>query len=184
MQRPTSATVFGILNLVFGGLGLCGTLVSAVTMLAPQQGVGQAMNNPVLQIMHENATYALFLKASTALGVVATFALIFAGVGLLQMKPWGRQLSIVYGWYAIVMGIVAAVVNYFLLFVPLMERAAKLAGPEKAGVIGGAIGGTFGSLFGVIYPVVLLVFMYRRNLVAAYSPRYGDRDAPLFDEAD
>jgi hypothetical protein len=165
VTRPTSAVVFGILNIIFGALGLCGTVFTAAMFLVPQQG-GQ---NPVLDIMAENTTYRIFMQVSIILGLIATLVVIASGIGLLQLKPYGRTLAIVYGVYAVVAGIVGIIVNFVFIIGPLMQKASDApAGPEQAAAIGGAIGGSFGGCIGLIYPVVLLFFMYRPNVVEAF----------------
>lgn len=53
---------------------------------------------------------------------------------------------------------------------PMLEEASRKQGPEAAAAIGGAIGGTVGGCFGLIYPILLLIFMTRPKLVAAFNP--------------
>jgi len=48
MYRPTSVTVFGILNLLFAAWGLVGAAISAVMFLVPQP---QGLENPVLLLI-------------------------------------------------------------------------------------------------------------------------------------
>lgn len=170
MKRPTSVTVFGILNIVFAVLGLFGLAVSVLLFL-PQAA---ATKNPVVQLIHDNATYAAWMKLCLALGLAATMAKLTAGIGLLQLKPWGRQLSIIYAIYAMLMVVASGVVNYFFLMRPLLEQVAQKQGTEHAAAVGGAIGGTFGSCFGLIYPILLLVFMLRPDVAAAFEPAAGE----------
>jgi hypothetical protein len=110
------------------------------------------------------------MKLAIPLGFLAAGVSIAAGVGLLKLKSWGRALSIGYAIYSIVASLLGAVLNYIFIMQPLMERASQKSGPEAAALIGGAIGGTFGSCFGMIYPVLLLIFMLRPNVVAAFRP--------------
>ena len=166
MQRPTALTVFGILNIVFAVLGLLGVVASVMLFFA----VENVSSNPVVQIIHNNPTYAGWMKISIGLGLPAAGALLAAGIGLLQIKPWARILSIVYAIYAVVMLMISTVINYFCLLQPMLQAAQEKQGPEAAAAIGGAIGGTFGSCFGLIYPVVLLIFMTRPKLVAVFQP--------------
>ena len=114
------------------------------------------------------------MKISIVLGLLVSLALLAAGIGLLMLKPWARIVSILYAIYSIVMLIVGSVVNYFFLIQPLLQQAQQKQGPEAAGAVGGAIGGMFGSCFGLIYPVLLLIFMLRPNIKAAF----GQTDAP------
>ena len=167
MNRPTSVTVFGALNLVFGGMGFFCLALSAVTWLLPMP---QAQGNPVLDLMQKNETYALITKIGTGLGLVASVVLLAAGVGLLKMKTWGRLLSIVYAVYAISMSLIMLGVNWVFLIQPLIDEANKLPpGPERAGIIGGAFGSAVGGCFGPIYPVFLLVFMLLPSTRAAFE---------------
>ena len=171
MQRPTAVTVFGILNIVFAALGIIGVIGSVMLFAA----VGADSKNPVVQIIHDNAAYAAWMKISVALGLPVSAALLAAGIGLLQLRPWARRFSIIYAIYSMVMVVVGSVINYFFLMQPMLEQAHQKSGPEAAGAIGGAIGGTVGGCFGLIYPVVLLIFMLRANVVAAFGPADGDR---------
>jgi len=160
--------VFGILNLVFACLGLCGLCFGLIPLLG-MQAIPDLPPNPVFELMQQNQAYYVFTMVTMALGFVATVVLGLAGIGLLNMRPWGRQLSIVYAVYAIVAGIVGMIANWVWLIGPLMERAnAAGAGPERAGAIGGIIGGAFGGCIGLIYPVLLLIFMMRPNVVEAF----------------
>jgi len=168
--RPTSVTVFGILNLMFAGLGLfglCFTLIPLMGVEMPNQPP-----NPVFEILRENQAYYAYMIVSMALGFVAIGVLGLAGYGLLTMRPWGRKLSIIYAVYAIVAGVAGMIANWVWLVGPLLEKAnAAGPGPEQAGAIGGLIGGVFGGCFGMIYPIVLLIFMKRRNVVEAFQAR-------------
>jgi hypothetical protein len=96
--------------------------------------------------------------------------LLIAGIGLLLMKSWARTLSIIYAIYALVAGVLGLVVNFMFLVRPMLERAGQQHGPEAAGALGGAIGGTFGGCLGLVYPILLLIFMTRPKLVAAFQP--------------
>ncbi len=164
MQRPTAVTVFGVLNIVFAVFGIIGLMASVVLFL-PQSALA---HNPVIQLIHDNPAYGMWIKLTIGLGFLATGAKLASGIGLLLLKPWARLLAIGYAIYAIGMVVVGSVVNYFFLMRPLLEQAQAKQGPEAAAAIGGAIGGTVGGCFGLIYPVLLLVFMLRPNVVAAF----------------
>jgi hypothetical protein len=165
MQRPTSVTVFGILNIVFAVFGVFGLIASIALFFVPA-----GSNNPVIKIMHENPAYASWLKICIPLGLLSCAALLAAGIGLLCLKSWARRLSIAYAIYAIVFGILGTVVNFMFLTRPMIEQAQQQHGPEAAGAIGGVIGGTIGGCFSLIYPVLLLIFMLRPKVVAAFQP--------------
>jgi hypothetical protein len=165
MQRPASVTVFGILNIVFAALGVIGMVASIVLFFLPASS-----SNPVIKLIHESTAYATWLKVCIVLGVMSSTALLAAGIGLLCLRSWARKLSIGYAIYAIVFGILGAVVNFIYLVQPMLEQARQQQGPEAVGALGGAVGGSVGGCFGLIYPVLLLIFMTRPTVVAAFQP--------------
>lgn len=171
--RPTSVTVFGILNLVFAGLGLCGTCVFAV-----QWSLVNAMPdqppNPVFELMKENQSLYMFTIVSMGIGFVFTVLLGLAGFGLLKMRPWGRQLSIVYAVYTIIAAVVSSFANWAWMFGRLLEKADEMpAGPEQFVAIVTAYGTVFGGCFNVVYPIFLLIFMMRGSVVQAFRDQQG-----------
>ena len=168
-QKPTAATVFGILNLLFGGLGLCGIVMTAAIMLVPLNPQ-MTKDNPALQLMEESAVYRTFTQVGLVLGFFATVVLIVAGIGLLTFRPYGRTLSIGYGIYAVVANVLGTIINVVYVFPALLEKAnAAGGGPAAAGTYAGIFGGLFGTCLGLIYPVLLLYFMFRPNMVAAFK---------------
>lgn len=164
--RPASLTVFGVLNIVFGVVGICGSAASSA-MFFVEMPSDPGIPNPALDLMKSDTTYRLVMQAMLAIGVVFSLVLIAAGVGLLRSKAWGRTLSIAYGWYGLVGVVAALVVNWIYLVQPMLANLNKAGGdvgPAEAGAIGGAVGGLAGGCVGVIYPILLLVFMYRSAL--------------------
>ena len=166
MKRPTAVTVFAILNIVFAAFGILGVLGSVMLFAATEA----TSKNPIIQIIHDNPTYAAWMKISIVLGLLISGALLAEGIGLLQLKPWARVLSIIYAIYSIVMVPVGSVVNYFFVVQPMLQHAHGAQGPEQAAAIGGAIGGMVGGCFGLIYPVLLLIFMLMPKVAAAFRP--------------
>jgi hypothetical protein len=165
MQRPTTVTVFGILNIVFAALGVFGMIATIALFYLPADS-----NNPVIKLIHENPAYAAWIKACIPLGLLSCAVLLAAGIGLLRLKSWARTLSIAYAIYALVFGIVGMVVNFIFVTQPMIDQAHQQQGPEAGGAMGAAIGGSIGGCFGLIYPVLLLIFMLRPTVVAAFRP--------------
>ena len=152
--------------MVFAVFGVIGVIASVALFM-----VAGNTSNPVVKIMQDNPSFALWMKLSIPLGLLTCAALLAAGIGLMMLKPWARLVSIGYAIYAIVFGIVGMVINFFFLVRPMIEHAQQQSGPEAAVAIGGAVGGTIGGCFGLIYPIVLLIFMFRANVVAAFKPQ-------------
>lgn len=168
---PTSVTVFGILNIVFGVIGICGTGFSFFSLFQPRLAPGSG-SNPMLDLLNNSPGYRMFLMISLSLGVIATVVLIIAGIGLLTGKPMGQSLSVIYGWYGVFSVFVGLIANIVWVFGPLMQQIQQApAGPAKAGAIGGLVGGSVGLIIGLIYPVLLLVFMKRPATVEYFRNR-------------
>jgi hypothetical protein len=168
--RPASLLVFGILNVLFGVLGLCGTAGSSA-MFFLQLPRDPAMPNPMLDLLDSNPTFRLFMQVTIVLGGVASLVLLAAGIGLLLTKAWGRTLSVGYAWYAIAAAIIGMVVNWVYLIQPTLAAMKGAEGPAAMGALGGVVGGLLGGVFSLVYPVVLLVFMNRAAVRAALAPR-------------
>ena len=168
MARPTPVTVFGILNIIFGALGL---LCMPFSMLALFMPPNPSFPNPALDLMRSNEAYRLWMMVSTVLGMIVSGVLLAAGIGLLMLKSWGHKASIGYSIYAIVMGLISIPLSYFLIVAPLMAQASQTQNPQQQGAaFGGAVGGLFGGCLGLIYPILLLIFMKQPNVVAVFQP--------------
>jgi hypothetical protein len=164
-QRPASATVFGVLNLVFGIFGICGGVVTGgllVVLAIPE--MAESLNELEGMEAFQNPSYRAFLLVTTIINSLLTIVLLISGAGLLKFKAWGRTAAI---WYAIpqIVAIIAGgLVQFFLFIKPAIENAAP--GAQGIGEISGAIGGIVGMFFSLLYPVLLLIFMNRKTFVA------------------
>jgi hypothetical protein len=167
MKRPTSVTVFGILNIVFAVLGVIGIFAS----IAMLKFVGKSQaNNPVVKALHDNVVYAAWFKIMIPLGLIASMVLLAAGIGLLLLKNWARVTSIVYAIYTIIICLIGLAMNGVFLLLPLLNQSSHGSTVEAAGQIGAAIGATIGSVFSLVYPILLLIFMTRPKVIAGFQP--------------
>jgi hypothetical protein len=166
-QRPTSVTVFGVINIIFGGFAIIclpiGLLMSA--------GLVKFQHNPVMDMLSSSRVWQIWNIVSGILGILSGIVQLIAGIGLLKLKSWARITSVGYAIFAIIV----AVANMFLtaiLFLPMIQKMNSGSGPEHAatvaGMIGGIIGGLGGSCFQLIYPILLLIFMTRPKVKAAF----------------
>lgn len=143
-QRPTSVTVFGILNIIFGSLGLICTPFGLVAIFAMPNAMNPARGA------------IAWLLLSTVIGFCCTILLLTVGIGLLYLKAWARIWCLGYGWFAIVWGIIGMVVNIGL--------TVSGAYGYKQDNIPGVISGFCGGLVGFVYPILLVVFMRKPNV--------------------
>jgi hypothetical protein len=165
MQRPTAVSIFGYLNIVFAVFALFGAFGAFSLQLA-----GDDSKNPIVKLMHENQAYATWVKCTIPMDLLSFAFLLTAGIGLLRLSEWARKLSIAYGIYAILMDIAVAAANFVFLR-PMLAQTSFTDGAYTAPAATAAvIGAIMGGVFGLIYPVVLIVFMMRREIAAAFRP--------------
>jgi Na+/H+-dicarboxylate symporter len=156
--RPQSVNTLGILNLVFAGLGLIGM----VATYAMYFGGLHLRHDPVQEIARSSPTYMSFMRATLVSGTIAAIALGTSGIGLRQMKSWGRHLAIAYSIWSIV----AAIFGFYMTHKYLLEPLSHSDNPAAKG---GVAGGYMGGLIGLVYPVVLLIFMNKRDVKDAFA---------------
>jgi hypothetical protein len=175
MQRPTTVTVFGILNILFACFGAC-QLGLIFAQPAIQEAMGAAaQENPLVEEMESDPSMKRVQQVSTVCLSLASLVQLVAGIGLLRMGSWARTLSICYAAYDILSKIVFASLN-FMLLQGAVARAPEL--PAQLGPVAAFMGVVMGCglIFGLIYPVLLLVFMFRKNVKAAFGPDPGAGD--------
>jgi hypothetical protein len=90
VEKPTSVTVFGVLNCVFGGMGL---------LCTPFSIFGMVMVGKTMEMV---PPYKIFLLVSSFIGIGFSIWLLVLGVGLLTFKNWARRGSVIYAWITIV----------------------------------------------------------------------------------
>jgi len=177
MQRPTSVTVFAILNIIWAAIGV----ISLGFAVANWTGVYEppTADNPVLKLMESNHAYRLFTHISTAVGAVATIVLLAAAIGLLQLKPWARIATIGYGCYTILITLLATVMNELLIFGPLREQTAGSSGPEHIAATAGSVMVVVMAALVMAYCGLMILMLSRRGVIEAFV---GDVDEELADE--
>ena len=177
MKRPTSVTVFGILNIVFAVVGMCGVALTAAQP-AIQQAMEQAakddgqevQQDPVQKLLADDPKVRLITNISTGSGAVVSLVLLISGVALLLMKPWGRTLSIVYAVYDILSKIAFSALNFWFIQSAL-EGQEEVPAEIPVGTLQGIFAFSFGCslIFGLVYPIVLLIFMFRTTVTEAFG---------------
>ena len=192
-DRPTSVTVFGILNIIFALFGMCGV---AFTVAQPgiQQAFEQAakengqevQRDPVQEVLESDPKARLIQNISTGSGAVVSLVLLISGVGLLLMKSWGRTLSIVYSVYDILSKITFTALSFWFIQSAL-EAQEEVPAQLPPGALEGIFAVSFSCslVFGLIYPILLLVFMFRPAVTAAFGVSGGSEQSDtmqIFDD--
>src|SRR5438105_717931 len=116
--RPTAVTIIGISNIVFGGLGvLCGLCGISAYALG-----GAVAGRDLVEHMNQRIPGWYFWEVGKiAVGLLLSILLIVAGIGLLNMRKWGRVLSFVYAILTLPLQ-VGYVLFQFLLAIPVAKE--------------------------------------------------------------
>ncbi len=141
MSKPVAVKVFGILNIVFGSLGL-------VTSPLNFANLGQAV-----EILGAQGFYRQWLYLSAGIAPIMALILLILGIGLLRYAEWGRRGTVIYSWFSIALVIVSSLIT--------ITSLASQLGDSNPAVIGAIIGGVIGTIIGLIYPIVSLIFLTR-----------------------
>ena len=170
-KRPTAVLVMGILNIVFGSLGLicliCGGLVILVLFAG---GAAAQENRDVYTFVDKEVPgYIAVTIANLVLRTVLTIILLISGIGLLSMQSWARWGSVTYGVIVILLSIASPVYQLAVLNPALDEWEREAGGPRhqalrSAPTIGGAC-------ISMVYAIALLVVMFLPSVSAAFAGR-------------
>lgn len=176
-KRPAILTTTGVLNIVFGSLGLiCGCLIGFVFGLlfsADINNPNEALRNLAAArelLQREIPSYQAIQIARCVFFIVFSSLLIAAGIGLLYIANWARVLSFIYASAAILTQ------GAYLLYTIMVElpAAARIEAQFPADPMqsrASEIGAFAGILFVIIYAIVLIILLCTPTARAAFSPR-------------
>lgn len=196
--RPAAVLVIGILNIVFGGLGmLClfcatGSAVGLRFVNIPGPN-GENMYTPMFDILDReipNLFTIQFWMGIASMALACMF--LIGGIGLLRMRRWGRILSVI-GCIGIVIIQTVSIIWTIMVVNPVMERAIKTVHDDMAkGMPPNAQAQVTeveerslytdqetGNLFAVaklvliIYCMTIIVMLFRSSVSAAFAPNRG-----------
>jgi hypothetical protein len=150
IERPTAVTVFGVLNCVFGGLGLLCTPFSMIFLTLGDRSMEMVQG------------YKIYLLIVSVIGMGLSAWLLSLGIGLLKFKGWARHGSIIYAIIVIVWGIIGAGLNIVAVSFGWMTAPQE----QLPFMIGSMM---CGGIAGLIYPVLLLIFMRTEKVKQAFE---------------
>lgn len=197
--RPTPVTVIAILHLVFGGLGLLCSLFALLmqsvfdptklmAMGGAPPGAAKGIDPQELMKQVQERMPSYIQTAGIAFGavdVILSIMLIIAGIGLLQMRSWGRILSILYAVVSILIKIAFAVYTFILVMpvsrevnqVMFQQLRAQAKNPQEQAMMQAMMGmadmmsmlQAVVPLITMVYPIVVLVIMFLKSTRQAFA---------------
>lgn len=170
--RPASVTVFAILAIIFGSLGMLGTLYSMPQYLGLKFGP-----NPVMDAIRQDRLLVSLTLGGLVVGFSLALLQLISGVGMLSLRPAALKGII---WYAIldlVRSILTIILNLAVMNPRLEEvtRQAMQSNPQlntpqmKAIMQYSSYGGVCLLVVLLIWPILILVFMRRPHVKAAFA---------------
>jgi hypothetical protein len=144
-----SVTVFGVLNIVFGCIGLLCIPIALFVLAAAGEKMGVSLP---------------FKTWFRVIGIGFSIWLLILGIGLLKMSRWARRGSVIYAWVRIIWMLIVVGSNFVAL-----SGWMAVSGGTKPGFLGAVCGG----ILGLIYPILLLIFMQTNKVKQAFHP-YGE----------
>jgi len=163
-ERPTSVTVFAVINLVFGALGVLGLIFWLLNTMGVMP---QPPEKDVLtQAMEDHGLMSAFSNITSVLGFITTPLSIAASIALFTLKPWARKVTIGLSTYAVAAMAIGFLIALLGVMLPLLP---DVSGQDRMIVMFGMIvGGVFNVL--LIGYNLLLIFMFKRpHVVEAFT---------------
>lgn len=175
LVKPKAIKIFGILNIIFGGLGLLFTCIGLGVILAITSDlipIAEGQSNPAFVAQDENAFLYFYNIISTTCGLIFTMVLLFSGIGLLKQKKWGRTTGLAWSSYSFLATIVHSVITWTHIYpyqLELLGTNEATAGlPNMEAVLLGSM------IFGNVIAVSYLVYP---GLFALFSSKQPFKDA-------
>jgi hypothetical protein len=171
-ERPVSVTIFGILNIGFGLLGVAGLFLSTLFEGFTAPAAGASSNSlfgtwtGLWNAISSDAAYVGWHRITVPLDAACTLALVAAGVGLLLLKNWARLLSLGCAIYEILV----AFLDCAVMFVAARRVPAVSPQAGQSAYLAIAVGSVILCVFALAYPILLLYFLTRPKAVQAFRP--------------
>jgi hypothetical protein len=165
IEKPTSVTVFGVLNIVFGGLGLLFSVFSILLLI----GIGVKMLIEYQRLADKtemSGSFIYYLWNLLAIVVICGFSVwtLLLGIALVKFRKWARRGAIIFAWVLIVLGGMTNIMYFF----------SSWHSPVS-GKLFAVIGIIFNALIYLPYPVLILIFMQTAKVKQAFSAIEGKK---------
>ena len=157
-------TALAVLNIIFGGLGLFGLFNLIILLIMPP--APPAWMGRDYALMMSIPGYKTYAMVGGILQVSMGVLLLACGIGLLRLRDWARNGSMIYAAIT-----VATVVINVVLFLAWQIPAMEAAGVSSSEVNMMRVSGSTGPVLGLVYPVVLLALLTRPMIKVQFGYR-------------
>jgi hypothetical protein len=170
--RPKSVTVIAVIAIIFGALGVLGTLCSF-----PQYLGFQFSPNPVIDAIRKDSLLLSVTLGTFTVSFVAAAFLLYGGIGALSLKPSARKALIVYSIIIIFNAVVGLALNLTVTG-PRSEAAFRAAMQQMPQAQAAALlqvyqytyyGGMCFSVVFLVWPAIILFYMNQPHVKAAFG---------------
>ena len=160
---PIAQIIFGVVNILFGFIGLAGSLIALRIYFTPLEG----QTGPIPELMRANSFYASSMRILAIPAILYGLAQFISGIGLVRSREWARKLALCAALYAIPVAAFTSFLNLQIIipftteytlrtlptptdpqFIPLMTTMMKASGMMNS------------TLF-LLYPILLIIFLTR-----------------------
>jgi hypothetical protein len=177
VEKPTALTVFGVLNIIFGTLGLIGGAMSVKLYFTPLDGQTGLMPD----LLRAVPFYADCIRKMLIPGAVFSLLNLGSGIGLLRSNERARRIALACAIYGLAAGLLVGWLNIRYVMPFMLEHSlAQVKEPAVAEITRSVtLASTYvGAALGLLYPVLTLVFLSRAKVRQYCTPRVH-ADNPL-----
>jgi hypothetical protein len=155
-------TVFAILSILFGIIGLLGAITSLL-MFRFSDSINMGIS-PVQDLASTSVTYRVFNLTLLCLGMIFATVALVSGIGLLKMSNRARTLVIIYAVYSILVTIGAKVVDVFSLYAPMLGQMGQQTEEQQIITIVFICVAIVSAIFWLIFPIAILIYFLRPSV--------------------
>lgn len=163
-SKPSMATVFGILNLVFGGLSLLGQAFGIITIFF--------LRSKIEEMSQQSIPMPGVLQwIGTAIQLLLTFWLIYSGIRVLGGTMSGRATFITYCLGSLLIRPFLVAVNLFAQYDQMQQQIVGngAAMPPEALIGIMVVGGLFAFVLAEVYEAVAFFVIRSKNVTQQFQ---------------
>jgi hypothetical protein len=169
-RKPSGGVIaLGVINIIYAVFFrlCCGASTLLLGNVILKMAEMQKTQFPI-QMLSNRAVKSYMMIGASVLLILGIFLLI-SGIGLLMLRPWGRNLSMGVAAAEIVWVILNFAINIFFIS-PLAVQQASEGASQAQQMVGNVVLQIFGALLTLVYPIVLLICLNLKSIREQFEP--------------